>query len=253
ARARRMVGAGSPRRRAGPRLGARPPDGARRRDRARLGARPAARLPGARASRGARADRARRLRTRRARAEPHGLPGDAAGPRGAGRVARGAGRARPGRPVAAPPQARPDRPRRGRPRPTPARAACARRPRDRDPRAPPRRELRERGDLRPLPTGVDPRRARLHRRVARGAPGRRSRGPGVKSVSGGARVEGVMAERTLAPGEWAVLALLSERPSHGWAVSSQLDPSGELGSVWSLGRPLVYRSIDILAERGLIE
>ena len=62
-----------------------------------------------------------------------------------------------------------------------------------------------------------------------------------------------MAERSLAPGEWAVLALLSERPSHGWAVASQLGPSGELGSVWSLGRPLVYRSIDILAERGLIE
>src|SRR5881275_1936952 len=62
-----------------------------------------------------------------------------------------------------------------------------------------------------------------------------------------------MAERSLAPGEWAVLALLSERPSHGWAVASQLGPSGELGSVWSLGRPLVYRSIDILAERGLIK
>src|SRR5947207_6991636 len=62
-----------------------------------------------------------------------------------------------------------------------------------------------------------------------------------------------MAERSLAPGEWAVLALPSERPSPGWAVASQLGPSGELGSVWSLGRPLVYRSIDILAERGLIE
>src|SRR2546430_15367346 len=62
-----------------------------------------------------------------------------------------------------------------------------------------------------------------------------------------------MAERGLAPGGWAVLPLLSERPSHGWAVASQLGPSGELGSVWSLGRPLVYRSIDILAERGLIE
>jgi DNA-binding PadR family transcriptional regulator len=62
-----------------------------------------------------------------------------------------------------------------------------------------------------------------------------------------------MAERSLAPGEWAVLALISERPSHGWAVATQLEPSGELGSVWSLGRPLVYRSIDILAERGLIE
>ena len=62
-----------------------------------------------------------------------------------------------------------------------------------------------------------------------------------------------MGERNLAPGEWAVLALLSEHPAHGWAVASQLDPSGELGSVWSLGRPLVYRSIDILAERALIE
>jgi PadR family transcriptional regulator AphA len=62
-----------------------------------------------------------------------------------------------------------------------------------------------------------------------------------------------MAERTLAPGEWAVLALLSERPSHGWAVAAELARSGEFGSVWSLGRPLVYRSIDILAERGLIE
>jgi DNA-binding PadR family transcriptional regulator len=62
-----------------------------------------------------------------------------------------------------------------------------------------------------------------------------------------------MAERNLAPGEWAVLALLSEHPAHGWAVASQLEPNGELGAVWSLGRPLVYRSIDILAERKLIE
>jgi DNA-binding PadR family transcriptional regulator len=67
------------------------------------------------------------------------------------------------------------------------------------------------------------------------------------------RTAQVMAERRLAPGEWAVLALLSERASHGWALAAQLEPSGELGSVWSLGRPLVYRSLDILAERGLIE
>src|SRR5438046_10164674 len=62
-----------------------------------------------------------------------------------------------------------------------------------------------------------------------------------------------MAERSLAPGEWAVLALLSERPSHGWAVASRLGPWGELRSVGLLGRPLVYRSSDSLAERGLIE
>jgi PadR family transcriptional regulator AphA len=62
-----------------------------------------------------------------------------------------------------------------------------------------------------------------------------------------------MAKRDLAPGEWAVLALLSERPAHGWALATQLGPEGELGSVWSLGRALVYRSIEILDQRGLIE
>ena len=50
-----------------------------------------------------------------------------------------------------------------------------------------------------------------------------------------------------------MLALLCERPGHGWALASQLGPSGELGSIWSLGRPLVYRSLDILEQRGLIE
>jgi DNA-binding PadR family transcriptional regulator len=60
-------------------------------------------------------------------------------------------------------------------------------------------------------------------------------------------------ERNLAPGEWAVLALLCERPAHGWALANQLGPAGELGSVWSLGRPLVYRSLEVLDQRALIE
>jgi PadR family transcriptional regulator AphA len=50
-----------------------------------------------------------------------------------------------------------------------------------------------------------------------------------------------------------VLALLCERHAHGWAIASQLTSDGELGAVWTMGRPLVYRSIDILAERHLIE
>ena len=74
-----------------------------------------------------------------------------------------------------------------------------------------------------------------------------------KTGHAGPAVVKLMSERRLAPGEWAVLALLAERPTHGWALAMQLGPKGELGSVWSLGRPLVYRSIDILAERGLIE
>lgn len=60
-------------------------------------------------------------------------------------------------------------------------------------------------------------------------------------------------ERDLAPGEWSVLALLREQPAHGWALATTLAPEGEVGSVWSLGRPLVYRSLEILEKRGLIE
>jgi PadR family transcriptional regulator AphA len=62
----------------------------------------------------------------------------------------------------------------------------------------------------------------------------------------------VVSDRDLAPGEWAVLALLCERPAHGWALARQLSATGELGSIWSLTRPLVYRSLEILQERGLI-
>jgi PadR family transcriptional regulator AphA len=60
-------------------------------------------------------------------------------------------------------------------------------------------------------------------------------------------------DRILAPGEWAVLALLCERPAHGWAIASQLTPSGQLGGVWTMGRPLVYRALEILDDRGLVE
>jgi DNA-binding PadR family transcriptional regulator len=60
-------------------------------------------------------------------------------------------------------------------------------------------------------------------------------------------------DRELAPGEWSVLALLSEQPAQGWALATALSPEGEIGSVWSLGRPLVYRSLEILEKRGLIE
>jgi DNA-binding PadR family transcriptional regulator len=63
----------------------------------------------------------------------------------------------------------------------------------------------------------------------------------------------VASERELAPGEWSVLALLAERPGHGWALAAQMARTGSIGKVWSLGRPLVYRALDTLADRGLIE
>jgi DNA-binding PadR family transcriptional regulator len=63
----------------------------------------------------------------------------------------------------------------------------------------------------------------------------------------------VVVERDLAPGEWSVLALLAEEPGHGWALARQMTRTGEIGAVWSLGRPLVYRALELLEQRGLIE
>ena len=54
-------------------------------------------------------------------------------------------------------------------------------------------------------------------------------------------------------GEWACLGLLVVAPSHGFALAARLAPSGDVGRVWSMSRPLTYRSLDQLAERGLVE
>ena len=53
-------------------------------------------------------------------------------------------------------------------------------------------------------------------------------------------------------GEWACLGVLYDEPAHGWAVARELQPDGEIGRVWSLSRPLTYRSIDRLTERGWV-
>lgn len=57
----------------------------------------------------------------------------------------------------------------------------------------------------------------------------------------------------LLTGEWAVLGLLNESPTHGFAISQELEPSGDIGRIWSLSRPLTYRAIDQLLDRGFIE
>ncbi len=55
----------------------------------------------------------------------------------------------------------------------------------------------------------------------------------------------------LSLGEWATLALLREEPTHGWAIVKLLAPAGEVGSAWSLSRPLVYRAVERLESMGL--
>jgi DNA-binding PadR family transcriptional regulator len=56
----------------------------------------------------------------------------------------------------------------------------------------------------------------------------------------------------LGAGEWAVLALLAEQPTHGFAIARAMSPDGEIGKVWSMRRPLVYRAIDGLTEAGFV-
>jgi PadR family transcriptional regulator AphA len=57
-------------------------------------------------------------------------------------------------------------------------------------------------------------------------------------------------EADLLLGEWACLGILAQGPSHGFAVAARLKPTGDVGRVWSLSRPLTYRALDQLVQRG---
>jgi DNA-binding PadR family transcriptional regulator len=57
----------------------------------------------------------------------------------------------------------------------------------------------------------------------------------------------------LLPGEWAVLGVLTRAHAHGFAIGRTLAADGWLGRVWTMSRPRVYRAINDLATRGLIE
>jgi DNA-binding PadR family transcriptional regulator len=53
--------------------------------------------------------------------------------------------------------------------------------------------------------------------------------------------------------EWAVLGLVAEQPTHGFSIAKELAPSGDLGRIWTVPRPLVYRALATLTQRNLIE
>jgi PadR family transcriptional regulator AphA len=60
------------------------------------------------------------------------------------------------------------------------------------------------------------------------------------------------ARPTLSLPEWTVLAIFSQRPLHGFAVAQLTAPGGELGRVWHIPKPVVYRAIGRLADAGLV-
>jgi DNA-binding PadR family transcriptional regulator len=53
--------------------------------------------------------------------------------------------------------------------------------------------------------------------------------------------------------DWVVLGVVAETPTHGWPVVRELAADGAIGRVWTVSRPLVYRSLATLLAEGLIE
>jgi DNA-binding PadR family transcriptional regulator len=53
-------------------------------------------------------------------------------------------------------------------------------------------------------------------------------------------------------GEWACLGVLYPAPSHGFAIAARLKPTGDVGRVWSLSRPLTYRGLEQLTSLGYV-
>jgi len=59
-------------------------------------------------------------------------------------------------------------------------------------------------------------------------------------------------EQKLLLGEWACLGILYPAPTHGFAIAARLKPTGDIGRVWSLSRPLTYRSLDQLTAQDYV-
>jgi DNA-binding PadR family transcriptional regulator len=53
--------------------------------------------------------------------------------------------------------------------------------------------------------------------------------------------------------EWAVLALAAEGPTYGFAIAKELAAEGDLGRIWTVPRPLVYRALVSLRKQKLVE
>jgi DNA-binding PadR family transcriptional regulator len=58
--------------------------------------------------------------------------------------------------------------------------------------------------------------------------------------------------KSLSLSEWAVLGLIAEGETHGFAVSREFAPGGSIGTIWTIPRPLVYRAIAMLVARGFV-
>lgn len=51
--------------------------------------------------------------------------------------------------------------------------------------------------------------------------------------------------------DWAVLAALAEGEAHGFQIAGFFSGEGELGGIWKVQRPQVYRALEHLTQAGL--
>ncbi len=65
-------------------------------------------------------------------------------------------------------------------------------------------------------------------------------------------LRGMRRKGDLGARELAVLTLVDEQPTHGYAVAALFAADGDLGRIWSLRRPLAYRIIERLRDEGLV-
>lgn len=49
-----------------------------------------------------------------------------------------------------------------------------------------------------------------------------------------------------------MLAVVRERPAHGFAIAALTARDGDLGRVWQMPRPVIYRALSRLAAAGLV-
>lgn len=64
-----------------------------------------------------------------------------------------------------------------------------------------------------------------------------------------------MSERetpSLALSDWLVLCVICEQPTHGFAMAALLGTGGDLGRIWRVSKPVIYRAIGRLETLGLI-
>ena len=52
--------------------------------------------------------------------------------------------------------------------------------------------------------------------------------------------------------EWIVLAVIGEQPTHGFTISQLTERDGELGRIWHIPRPAVYRALGRVEAAGLV-